>query len=70
MKKNKQGARKAFWWIVFILLFSVIIFDGIVYFGMHLFTEPMLTLASVNPELPEASAVTKLFFTIQKRVYV
>lgn len=68
MKKNKHGARKAFWWIVFILFFSVIIFDGIVYFAMHIFTEPMTTLAKVNPELPEASAVTKLFFTIQKEL--
>lgn len=66
MKKNKHGAGKAFWWIAFILFFSILMFDGIIYLGVYIFTTPMITLSQIDPAIPEAAALTDLFFAIEK----
>jgi Domain of unknown function (DUF2760) len=66
MKKNKNISRRAFWWLVLIVFLSVVAMDSVVFFGVHLFSGPMSMLASSSTELPEAAAVTGLFFSVKK----
>ncbi len=68
MNKNKNIARRVFFWIVFVLFVVVATCCSLFYWGIEMLQTPMNALTAAGDELPEVKSIIALFAMIKQGI--